>query len=64
MTKQTDFARNSLQPPIQLLTPKGFISPEYSLNFFSNLYNPPRLRKSLKFMVLRLLEDTLVSHKI
>ena len=42
---------------IFLWTPKGFIfSPEYFLNFFSNLYIAPWLRKSFKFMVLRLLE--------
>ena len=42
---------------------KEFISPEYFLNFFSNLYIPPWLRKSFKFMVLRLLSNTFVSHK-
>ena len=39
-------------------TTKGFISPEYFLIFFSNLHSPPWLRKSFKFLVLRLLEDT------
>ena len=39
-------------------TTKGFISPEYFLNFFSNLYIPPLLQKSFKFPVLWLLEDT------
>ena len=47
-----------------LWTPKGFISPEYFLNFLSNLYIPPWLQKSFKFMVLRLLENTFVSQKI
>ena len=47
-----------------LWTPKGFISPEYFLNFFSNLFIPPWLWKSFKFMVLRLLESTFVSQKI
>ena len=37
-------------------TPKGFISPESFLNFFLNLYIPPWLRKSFKFIVLRLLQ--------
>ena len=49
---------------IFLWTPKGFISPEYFLNFFSNLYNPPWLRKSFKFIVLSLLENTFASQKI
>ena len=39
-------------------TTKGFISPEYFLNLFSNLYIPPWLWKSFKFLMLRLLEDT------
>ena len=38
---------------IFLWTPKGFISPESFLNFFLNLYIPPWLRKSFKFIVLR-----------
>ena len=42
-------------PVIFLWTPKGFISPEYFLNFFSNLYIAQWSRKSFKFMVLRLL---------
>ena len=41
---------------IFLWTPKGFISPESFLNFFLNLYIPPWLRKSFKFIVLRLLQ--------
>ena len=36
---------------IFLWTRKGFISPESFLNFFLNLYIPPWLQKSLKFMV-------------
>ena len=38
-----------------LWTPKVFIFPEYFLNFFLNLYIPPWLQKSFKFLVLRLL---------
>ena len=45
-------------------TPKGFISPEYFLDFFLNLYIPKWLRKSFKFIVLRLLANTSVSQKI
>ena len=41
---------------IFLWTPKGFISPESFLNFFLSLYVPPWLRKSFKFIVLRLLQ--------
>ena len=48
---------------IFLWTPKGFISAEYFLNFFSNWYIPMRLWKKIKFMVLRLLENTFVSQK-
>ena len=48
---------------IFLWNPKGFISPKYFLNFFSNLYIPPWLQESFKFMVLRLLENTFVSQK-
>ena len=40
-----------IHPLIFLWTPKGFISPETFLNFFLNLYIPPWLRKSFKFMV-------------
>ena len=50
-----------IYPLIFLWTPKGLMSPEYFLNFFSNLYIPPWLQKSFKFMVLRLLENTFVS---
>ena len=39
-----------------LWTPKGFISPESFLNFPQNLYISPWLRKSFKFIVLRLLQ--------
>ena len=39
-----------------LWIPKGFISPESFLNFFINLYIPPWLRKSFKFIVLRPLQ--------
>ena len=39
-----------------LWTPKGFISPESFLNFLQNLYISPWLRKSFKFIVLRLLQ--------
>ena len=41
---------------IFLWTPKGFISPESFLNFLQNLYISPWLRKSFKFIVLRLLQ--------
>ena len=37
-------------------TPKGFISPESFLNFFLNPYIPVWLRKSFKFILLRLLQ--------
>ena len=40
---------------------KAFISTEYFLNFFWNLYIPSWLRKSFKFLVLRLLEDMSLS---
>ena len=53
-----------IYPLIFLWTPKGFISPESFLNFFLNLYIPPWLRKSFKFIVLRLLANTFVSQKI
>ena len=44
-------------PLIFLWTRKGFeFSSEFSLNFFSNLYMAPRLRKSFNFMVLGLLK--------
>ena len=46
-----------------LWTPKEFISPEYFLDFFSNLYIPPCVQKSFKFIVLSLLENTFVSQK-
>ena len=52
-----------IYPLIFLWTPKGFISPEYFLNFFSNLYISPWLQKCFKFMVLRLLKNTFVSLK-
>ena len=53
-----------VHPLIFLWTLKVFIPPDYFLNFFSNLYIAPWLRKSFKFMVLRLLENTFVSQKI
>ena len=46
-----------IHPLIFLWTPKGFIAPEYFLNFSSNLDIPPWLQKSFKFIVLRLLEN-------
>ena len=49
---------------IFLCTPKGFISPESFLIFFLNLYIPPWLRKSFKFIMLRLLVNTFVTQKI
>ena len=39
-----------------LWTPKGFISPESFLKFLLNLYIPPWLWKSFKFIMLRLLQ--------
>ena len=39
-----------------------FLSPEYLLNFFWNLYVPV-VRKSFKFMVFRLLEIVLACQK-
>ena len=51
--------------PVKFLwNPKGFISPEFSFNFFLNLSTTPWLRKSFKFMVLRLLETTYVTQKL
>ena len=50
-----------IHPVIFLWTPKGFISPEFFLNFFLNLYIPPKLRKSFKFMVLILLANKYIS---
>ena len=47
-----------------LWTPKGFISPESFLNFFLNLYIPLWLRKSFKFILLRLLQIHLWVKKI
>ena len=41
---------------VLLWTPEGFISPESFLSFFLSLYIPPWLRKSFKFIVLRLLQ--------
>ena len=46
-----------IHPLTFLWTPKGFIAPEYFLNFSSNLDIPPWLQKSFKFIVLRLLEN-------
>ena len=54
--------QNSIQTYCQLpitiflWTPKCFISPESFLNFLLNLYIPPWLPKSFKFIVLRLLQ--------
>ena len=41
---------------IFLWAPKGFMSPEYFLIFFLNLYTPPWLQKSFKIIMLRLLQ--------
>ena len=54
-------------PLIFLWTPKGLISPEYFLIFFSNLCIPPIFqpwKKCFKLMVLRLLENTFVSKRL
>ena len=53
-----------IHPLIFLWTSKGFISPESYLNFFLNLHISPWLRKSFKFLILRLLANTSVSQKI
>ena len=45
-----------IYPLVFLWTPKGFMSPELFLNFFLNLYSPPWLQKSFKFIVPRLLQ--------
>ena len=45
-------------------TTKGFISPEYFMSFFWNLYIPAWLWKSFKFLVLRLLEDISLSKNL
>ena len=52
-----------MHPLIFLWTCKGFISPEYFLKFFSNLYIQPWLRKIFKLMMLKLLENTFASQK-
>ena len=53
-----------IHPLIFLWFPQGFyLSPDFLLNFLSNLNIPPWLAKNLKFMVLRLLENALVSQK-
>ena len=51
-------------PLIFLWIPMGFISPEYFLNFFSNLRIAPWLRKSFKVTELRFLENAFMSQKI
>ena len=51
-------------PLMFLWAPKMFISPQPFLNFFLNLYIPPCLQKSFKFIVLTLLTNTFVSPKI
>ena len=45
-----------IHPFIFLWTPKEIISPESFLIFLLNLYIPPWLQKSFKFIVLRLLQ--------
>ena len=40
------------------------LSPEHLLNFPSNVYYPPWLEKSSRFVVLRLLENAFVSQII
>ena len=51
-----------IHPVIFLWTFKGFIFPEFFSIFCSNLYIPPWLRKSFKFISLSLLENALVSY--
>ena len=41
-----------------------YLSPYFLLNFLSNLYIPPWLRKFFKFMVFKFLENTLASQNI
>ena len=53
-----------IYPLIFLWTRKGFMSPESFLNIFLDLYIPPWLWKSFKFIVLRLLTNTFLSQKI
>ena len=53
-----------INPLIFLWTRKGFMSPESFLNIFLDLYIPPWLWKSFKFIVLRLLTNTFLSQKI
>ena len=55
---------SKIHPFLFLWTRNGFISPEYFLIFFSNLYIPPWLQKSFKFMVLRLLANTFVNQRV
>ena len=55
---------SSIHPLIFLWTATGFISAESFFNFFLNLYVPPCLRESFKFMVLRLLANIFVSQTI
>ena len=49
---------------IFLWTPKSFISPESFLNFLLNLYIPPWLPRSFKFILLRLLQIHLLFKKL
>ena len=55
---------SKVHPLIFLWTRKGFISLEFFLNFFPNLYTPPWLWRSFKFIVFRLLANIFVSQKI
>ena len=62
------FSENYLNPQVRINkmvnkysvdyhpNPKGFISPKSFLNLFLNLYIPPWLQKSFKFIVLRFLQ--------
>ena len=61
-TSPSEFT-SRIHPLVFLWTPKVFISPEHFLSFFSNLYIPPWLQKSFKFMTLRLPENAFVSQK-
>ena len=53
-----------IHSPIFLWNPKKFTFTESFWHFFLNLYISPWLRKSIKFIVFRLLENKFVSQKL